>query len=81
MCLLLDLVITRMGKEHFRLQSLCCVTSHKALHSLEEKYLWFWVTEGRAVAAPPVFSSAFELPAGHRTTLARRYCAVLFRGK
>lgn len=69
------------GKGEFQAPKSALCHLHKALHSLEEKYLWFLVTEGRAVAAPPAFSSAFELPAGHRTTLARRYCAVLFRGK
>lgn len=29
-------------------------TLHQAKHSLEEKYLWFSLTKGRAVATPPV---------------------------
>lgn len=81
MCLLLHLFITHMGKEHCRFQGPCCATLHKALHSLEEKYRWFLETDGRTVAAPPVFSSAFDRCARHRMTLTRIHCATLFRGK
>lgn len=68
------------GKGEFQAPKPCCVTSHKAPHSAEEKYLWFWVTEGRAVAAPPVFSSVFELSARHRMTLTRIYCVFCLGG-